>query len=204
MLYSSKIFFMKKLIVIVFLFTGVLAYGQKVQFGVKAGANVSNFMGGDFEAVEKKALVGFHGGFFVNFSFAGFGIQPEILISTQGAKIDSVSGSYDWKITYINVPVIAQYRFPGGFFVEAGPQVGFKISDNIEKQTIENFAKDLDLSAAAGLGFKGKNGFGLGARYTVGLSKVGDFEPSMNNVDPDFKNGVIQASIYIPLASSKK
>lgn len=193
---------MKKIFILAFLFIGIGAFGQKIQFGIKAGANVSNFTGGNFEAVEKKALVGFHGGAYLNFSFVGFGLQPEILVSTQGAKIDSVSGSYDWKVTYINVPVMAQYRFPSGFFLEAGPQVGFKISDNIEKQTIENFAKDLDLSAAAGLGFKTKGGFGLGARYTVGLSKVGDFEPS-SNIDPDFKNGVIQASVYIPLASSK-
>jgi hypothetical protein len=189
---------MKKMIILALVFTGLCASAQKVQFGIKAGANLSNFMGGNFDAVEKKALVGFHGGAFLNFSFAGFAIQPEALISTQGAKIDSVSGSYDWKITYLNVPVMAQYRFPGGFFVEAGPQVGFKLSENIEDKTVDNFIKGLDLSAAAGLGFKSKRGFGLGARYSVGLSKLGDFEAS-SGIDPDFKNGVIQASLYLPL-----
>jgi hypothetical protein len=194
---------MKKMIILALLFTGLFAGAQKVQFGVKAGANVSNFMGGNFDAVEKKALVGFHGGAFLNFSFVGFAIQPEAMISTQGAKIDSVSGSYDWKITYVNVPVMAQYRFPGGFFVEAGPQVGFKISENIADKTVENFIKGLDLSGAAGFGFKSKGGLGVGARYTIGLSKLGDFEAS-SGIDPDFKNGVIQASVYVPLASSKK
>jgi hypothetical protein len=202
MQYLFKIPFMKKIVILAFLFVTTTTFAQKVVFGVKAGANVSNFYGGDFKAVDKKALVGFHGGAFLNFSFIGFALQPELMVSTQGARIDSVSGSYDWKVTYITLPVMAQYRSPGGFFIEAGPQVGFKISDNIENKTIENFAKDLDLSAAAGLGFKAKSGFGLGARYTVGLSKVGDFEPS-ENIDPDFKNGVIQASLYIPLTKSK-
>jgi len=197
-----KIPFMKKIVILAFLFATTTTFAQKVVFGVKAGANVSNFTGGNFDQVDKKALVGFHGGAYLNFSFVGFAIQPELMISTQGAKIDSVSGSYDWKVTYVTLPVMAQYRAPGGFFIEAGPQVGFKISDNIENKTIENFAKDLDLSAAAGLGFKAKRGFGLGARYTVGLSKVGDFEPS-TGIDPDFKNGVIQASLYIPLTKSK-
>jgi len=197
-----KIPFMKKIVILAFLFATTTTFAQKVVFGVKAGANVSNFTGGNFDQVDKKALVGFHGGAYLNFSFVGFAIQPELMISTQGAKIDSVSGSYDWKVTYVTLPVMAQYRAPGGFFIEAGPQVGFKISDNIENKTIENFAKDLDLSAAAGLGFKAKSGFGLGARYTVGLSKVGDFEPS-TGIDPDFKNGVIQASLYIPLTKSK-
>jgi len=148
---------MKKIVILAFLFVTTTTFAQKIVFGVKAGANVSNFTGGNFDQVDKKALVGFHGGAFLNFSFVGFAIQPELMISTQGAKIDSVSGSYDWKVTYVTLPVMAQYRAPGGFFIEAGPQVGFKISDNIENKSIENFAKDLDLSAAAGLGFKAKS-----------------------------------------------
>lgn len=188
---------MKKILLVATLFISTVSLAQ-VQFGIKAGANISNFMGGDFDAVKKKALVGFHGGAYLNFALGDLSLQPELLVSTQGARIDSVSGSYDWKVTYINVPVVLQYRFDAGFFLELGPQFGFKISDNIENQTIENFAKNLDLSAAGGLGFRSKGGFGIGARYTVGLSKVGDFEPS-SNIDPDFKNAVIQISAYIPL-----
>ena len=120
------------------------------------------------------------------------------MISTQGARIDSVSGSYDWKITYVTVPVMAQYRFPGGLYIEAGPQFGFKIDEEIENETLKDFAKGLDLSLAAGLGLRGKKGMGIGGRYTVGISKVGDFEPA-NGINPDFKNGVIQFSVYIPL-----
>jgi hypothetical protein len=188
---------MKKLIVVVFVLSSTLSFAQ-VQFGIKAGANVSNFTGGNFDAVKKKALVGFHGGIFLNFHLENLSIQPEAFISTQGAKIDSVSGSYNWKVTYVNVPVVVQYRFNSGFFLEAGPQVGFKVSEDIENKTISNFAKDLDLSAVGGLGFKSKGGLGIGARYSVGLSKVGNFEAN-SGIDPDFKNGVIQASVYIPL-----
>lgn len=76
--------------------------------------------------------------------------------------------------------------------------MGFKVSEDIGDQTLENFAKDLDLSIAGGLGFRGRKGLGIGARYTAGISKIGDYEPS-NGVNPDFKNGVIQVSLYIPL-----
>lgn len=82
--------------------------------------------------------------------------------------------------------------------MEAGPQVGFIVDDQIENETIKNFVNDLDLSLAAGFGYRGKKGLGIGARYTFGLSKIGDFEPTAG-IDPDFKNGVIQFSIYIPL-----
>ncbi len=189
---------MKKILIASAILFSTTAFGQSFQFGIKAGANISNFTGGSFDDVDKKALIGFHGGAYLRFQFIGFALQPEVMISTQGAKIDSVSGSYDWKLTYINVPVMAQYRFPTGFYLEAGPQVGFLIDENIADETIGDFAKNLDLSLAGGLGFRGKKGLGIGARYTVGLSKVGDFEPA-SGVDPDFKNGVIQVSVYIPL-----
>jgi hypothetical protein len=188
---------MKRSIAIIILLFSLSAGAQVFQFGIKAGANFSNFSGGNFDDVKKKSIVGFHGGIYGRFNFAGFSLQPEAMISTQGARIDSVSGSYDWKVTYVTVPIMLQYRFPTGIFLEAGPQVGFKVSEDIEGQTIEDFAKGLDLSFAGGVGIRGKKGLGLGLRYTVGLSKVGDFESS--SIDPDFKNGVIQASVYIPL-----
>ncbi|HEX7903167.1 MAG TPA: porin family protein [Chitinophagaceae bacterium] len=189
---------MKKIVFVILLLVSAQLYSQTFQFGVKAGANISNFTGGNFDAVKKKALVGFHGGTYFRFQFLRFALQGEAMISTQGAKIDSVSGSYDWKLTYINIPVLAQYRFPTGFYVEAGPQVGFKISENIDNTTLKDFAKGLDLSAVAGFGIRAKKGLGIGGRYTVGLSKIGDFKPS-NGIDPDFKNGVIQFSVYVPL-----
>lgn len=185
---------MKKTLLILSLLVSTIAFSQKAQFGIKAGANVSNFTGGNFDAVKKKAIIGFHGGGYLNFSFLNFAIQPELMVSTQGAKIDSVSGSYNWKLTYITLPAMFQIKVGPGFYLEAGPQLGVVINNNLGNKSFN----DLDLSFAGGLGFRGLGGFGLGARYTAGLSKVGDFDPS-TNIDPDFKNGVLQVSLYIPL-----
>ncbi len=189
---------MKKTFLFVGLIVATTTFAQNFSGGIKAGANFSNFTGGDFDAVKKKAIAGFHGGVFLNFSFGALSLQPEVLISTQGARIDSVSRSYDWKVTYATLPVLLKYRSAGGFYLEAGPQVGFKIGENISDETIEDFAKDLDLSAAAGLGLQTKGGLGIGARYLVGLTKVGDFSPA-KNIDPDFKNSVLQVGVFITL-----
>jgi Outer membrane protein beta-barrel domain len=190
---------MKKILLSLALFITVASYAQNATVGLKAGANITNFTGGDFDAVKKKAIVGFHGGLYANFKLGALSIQPEVLISTQGARIDSVNGSYDWKVTYATVPVMLRYRTPAGIYFEAGPQVGFKLSEDVKNETIENFAKGLDLSAAAGLGFQTKGGFGIGARYLVGLSKVGDFDNTVANPDPDFKNSVIQVGVFFKL-----
>jgi len=190
----------KKILVSLTCLASTILFAQNFTAGVKAGVNFSNFTGGNFDAVEKKALVGFHGGGFFSFSLGAIYLQPEVLISTQGARIDSANGSYDWKITYAAVPVMFKYRSSGGFYLEAGPQFSFKISDNVENQTIEDFVNELDLSAGAGLGWQTKGGLGIGARYLVGISKVGNFDISEGHgIDPDFKNSVIQVGLFLAL-----
>ncbi len=188
---------MKKIIFALSILSCTACFAQKFSAGIKAGANFTNFTGGDFDAVKKKAIVGFHGGGFLNFAFGALSLQPEVLISTQGARIDSANRSYDWKLTYATIPVMLKFK-PSVFYFEIGPQFGFKLSENVSDETINDFAKNLDVSAAAGLGFQTKGGLGIGARYLVGLSKVGDFDPP-KNIDPDFKNSVIQVGAFITL-----
>ena len=43
---------MKKTILFLFLLAGSATYAQSVTAGIKAGANISNFSGGDFDAVK--------------------------------------------------------------------------------------------------------------------------------------------------------
>lgn len=186
---------MKKLLFIPLFMMCATVFAQNFQLGLKAGMNVSNFTGSNFENVEKKAIIGFNGGAFLGLMFGdNFSIQPEVLFSSQGAKFETVGQSQQFKVSYLNVPVLAKYRFDGGFYLEAGPQVGFKINEKVPGNTPENFAKDLDFAFDAGLGYHGRSGLGVGARYIAGLSKVGDFDAG--DLNPDFKNGVAQLFIF--------
>lgn len=196
---------MKKLLfAALLLVSSQLLFAQGFQLGIKAGANLSNFTGGDFSNVDKKAMVGFHAGAFMGFLLGDhFSLNPEVLFSSQGAKFKSAGSDENFKLYYINVPVMVKYRFTGGFYLEAGPQVGFKASEDIPNSTIKTFAKNLDLSVAGGLGFHSESGFGIGARYVAGLSKVGDFDASQG-VNPDFKNSVIMVSVFYTLFNNKK
>ncbi|MFT3827296.1 MAG: porin family protein [Chitinophagaceae bacterium] len=181
----------------------VSGFSQGFQLGVKAGVNISNYTGGNFEDISKKAYVGFHAGAFMAFLLGNhFAIQPEVLFSSQGAKFENAGDKENIKVSYINVPVMAKYRFTGGFYIEAGPQVGFKVDESTGNTSISTFAKDLDLSLAAGIGYHSPIGLGIGARYTAGLTKVGDFDASV--IDPDFKNSVIQVSLFYTLFNNKK
>ncbi|WP_221392204.1 porin family protein [Dyadobacter sp. NIV53] len=189
---------MKKSVFTVILFFAVqFAFAQKFSLGPKAGVNISNYTGGN---IESDVLVGYHIGGVLNYGFGNvFSIQPEVLFSTQGAKVQSNGSKNDFKVSYITIPVMFKFKANGGFYVEVGPQAGFRISSDIPDQTINNFAKNLDLSLGAGLGYQSAIGLGVGVRYIAGLTMVGNF--SGQNIDPDFKNSVIQASIFwaIPL-----
>lgn len=189
---------MKKIILLAIFLAPAIIYAQGFQLGVKGGVNISNFTGGD---IDSKSLIGFHAGAMLGFKIGNnFILQPEVLLSSQGAKADDVDDT-KYKLTYINVPVMAKFKTDGGFYIEAGPQVGFKINESTDDQTISNFAKDLDLSIAGGLGFHSSMGLGIGARYIAGLSKVGDFDAG--NTEPNFKNSVIQVSVFYTLFNNK-
>lgn len=192
---------MRKILFPVILLLSLQAGAQNFQPGIKGGVNISNFHGGDFGDIETKALVGFHAGGFFRFRFGNLALQPELLFSTQGAQFESAGEDIDYKVSYVNVPILLQFYTNGGFFVEAGPQVGFKVSEDIPDQTIKDFAKSTDLSIAAGLGYQSSIGLGIGARYNIGVSKVGDFDS--NNIDPDFRNGVIMLSVFYTLFNKK-
>jgi len=193
---------MKKNIMFILLLTATTSFAQHFELGVKAGANISNFNGASNSAdLKAKTLVGFHGGGFVSL-FVGniFAIQPEVLFSTQGAKIEQTGGSTDYKLDYINIPVMLKVRAPGGFFVEAGPQIGFKVHET-HYGTSEDFAKSTDFSIAGGLGYHSSIGLGIGARYTAGISKLGNVSSSST---PDWKNGVVQISLFYTIFNNNR
>jgi hypothetical protein len=188
---------MKRMFFLATLLISISAFSQNFQVGIKAGVNISNFKGGSFDSIKNNTLVGFHAGGFLRFKFGNFAIQPEALVSTQGAKLEYLGNEKDYKITYINIPILAQYETDGGFYVEAGPQFGFKISEDVPSSTVEDFAKSTDVAIALGLGYHSKMGLGIGARYNIGVSNVGDFDAT--NINPDFKNGVLQFSLFYTL-----
>ena len=181
---------MKVFVLAMSLLLNTIVFAQSFQPGVKAGVNISNFTGGDFNTVKNKSLVGFHAGGLLRFKFGNLALQPEIVFSSQGAKLESAGDEENYKISYLNIPVLLQFETDGGVYFEAGPQVGFKLSEDIPESTIEDFAKSTDLSVAVGLGYHSKMGLGIGGRYNIGVSKVGEFDAA--NIDPNFKNGVIQ------------
>ncbi|MET3027602.1 porin family protein [Flavobacterium sp. UW10123] len=169
---------------------------QETRFGIKGGLNISSIVGGDVR--DANALVGFHiGGLAEIHLVEKFYIQPELLFSTQGAKFDNGFGDdLDIKLNYLNIPVLAKYYIVDKkFSVEAGPQLGFLLSEKWDNTDFDGDAKSVDFGFNFGAGYSFTDNFSVGLRYTVGLSPIWD-----DNIDDSgdlydsAKNGNFQIS----------
>ena len=154
----------------------VCSYAQEISGGVKGGLNVSSQkVDWAYGQINTQPKLGVHiGGYLVVMLDEKMGIQPELLLSTQGAKYKDFDGKTN--MTYILVPVLFRYNFNEMFSAHAGPQFGLLLSakavsdgDKIDRK--DDF-KTLDVGAAIGVGVELPMGFNCGARYIFGLSQI--------------------------------
>ena len=162
---------------------------------------------------ESKMRVGFVGGAEFGYQVSDqFAVTAGLLASMQGTKSDD-QGIIDFgpfgtlgvkepsiNMTYLNVPVLANYYIVPGLAIKAGVQPGFLISQKIKAKTtagdVENTDsegfKKFDLSIPLGLSYEFDD-FVIDARYNLGLTKVFD--------NGDCKNSVIMLTVgyKIPL-----
>ena len=175
---------MKKIIlslaIVAFATLGVSA---QVNFGVKGGLNISTLRT-DPDG-NSKSLVGGYGGFLANIPVSGmFSIQPEVLYSLEGAKYDG-AGDPQLLLNYINIPLMVKYSDPSGFYGELGPQIGILTSAKFQEDgesdvDIKKLLKSSNFSLGFGAGWNFSPKVGVGLRYNLGLSSIG--EDSGNDV----------------------
>ncbi|MBN9312547.1 MAG: opacity protein [Chryseobacterium sp. 39-10] len=198
---------MKKLFLGAAIAMGSLTFAQ--QFGVKAGMNVSSLskqQGLD----DSKSKIGLNAGVFMNAPIAeNFSIQPEVLYSQYGAKVnwtnpiggDKMSASQN--LDYITVPVMFQYNAIPSFYLEAGPEFGFLVSatNKIKNETTgasstgSNYKDDLNtfnFGVGLGAGYYFTKNVGLNARYVAGFTDTAKNRPSGSDA---VKNNVFQVGL---------
>lgn len=148
---------------------------QKVNFGVKAGINISNIkVTGEGSSTTYDSKVGLVAGGFAEIGVAeSFSVQPELLFSMEGAKVPG--GKYHFN--FINVPVLAKYKLANvGLGIYAGPQIGFlataKAKGGGETVDIKDEFKSTAFSGVAGVEYTFMECIIASARYQMGLSNT--------------------------------
>lgn len=156
---------------------------QGIDFGVKAGANFAKL---DGEGFEGDNLTSFHVGALLEINvFENFSVQPELLYSSQGTKVD---GADDFKLDYISVPVLAKfYLISDKLSLEAGPQFSFLVNDSAPDIIDQYEAESFDFAAVGGLAFDITNNVFVQARYVAGLTDT--------SKEAKVTNQVIQLSV---------
>ena len=176
---------MKKLILIfTFLIVGLVqSNAQMLKFGIKAGANFASLDGDGVQGLD--TYTSFHFGALVELKvFENFSLQPELLYSSQGAKV-SEENVKDINFTYMTVPTLAKfYLISDKLSIEAGPQFSFLINESVPDQFE---SESFDFAAVGGLGLNITDHFFAQARYVLSLTEA--------SKEAEVKNRVIQVAL---------
>jgi hypothetical protein len=158
------------------------SYAQ-VTGGVKVGVNFADLSIEDDDEIEEfDKRTGLAIGGFVEMPVAPqISIQPEVLFSQKGAKIEEGGDEFKIKFDVVQIPVLVKARFGAGAtrpFVVFGPGFGFRTSakaqfNDEEEEDLKDDTKAMDFSGIVGAGVE----FGRGSvevRYDHGFTNLDD------------------------------
>lgn len=165
---------------------------ENFRIGVKGGVNLANIVG---EGHRGDLQTSIHLGMLTEIPLSEkFFFGPEILYSSQGSK-------NRYKLDYIQIPLMAGYYITEGFNIEAGPQIGFLTSSEVDVlmeggSNLNDYLSNFEYGMNFGLGVKWENGFFFQGRYNLGLANIFDnLKIGFNGHDYKKTNRVIQFSL---------
>ena len=195
---------MKKLMMIAAMMVATLSASAQeagqIYLKPMVGATLSTFTG---DVSDTKMKFGILGGAEVGFKVASsFDVTAGLLAAMQGSKAKDNDYTKDASstLTYLNIPVLANFYIVPGLAIKAGIQPGFLLSSKSKSkekvnntwEEVENTSKDglnkFDLSIPVGLSYEFSN-FVIDARYNIGLTKI------MKDPYPSARNSVIMLTL---------
>lgn len=146
-------------------------------FGIMAGGNFAKLNGDDAGDVDMRTA--FMGGVYADLPVGtgGISIQPRVLFSMEGAKLNNFDGNgtdATLKLNYIRVPVMVRYTIPsaGGVrpFFSLGPSFGLQVGCKMGADNGGSSASAScdDINDELGGGFEKKT-FDLSGDFEFGL-----------------------------------
>ncbi len=175
-------------------------------FGVKGGVNISTISNKGWD--DNSSKVGFYAGGYMNAPVNQvFSIQPEILYTSVGSKYSTKNTSHTRRLDYIVMPIMFQFELLPKFYVEAGPQLGFLVSnkDKTSKGNMSVTVSDsdsynpFDLNIVFGLGVKLNRGFAITGRYFTGMTDINKSGQTTFKSDNKLRNTGFQIGIQYGL-----
>jgi hypothetical protein len=210
--------------VLMTLIFGDMLNSDKLEFGLEGGGNFSKITGLE----TNKYFIDWNLGFYFDIVLkenTPWNIYTGVLVKArQGAgkltendlillQADTYAekGTYEQKVNYFLVPVLAKYKFNKNIYIEAGPQFGLRYKAYVQftsdvsgkEAIIKDFNNDLfqridaGLMGGAGYRLNGRTGWTFGLKYYYGLTNVIKNQSGTNNQ-------TIFLKVCIPIGRSER
>jgi len=165
------------------------AQGRTITVGPRIDLNVARVVGDNQD--DASSRTGFRIGAWASMDLSQkFSIQPEFVLSAKGSEFPDDDASI--KISYLQIPVLAQYRFSTGKtvnpYVLAGPALSFKAGCNLQVEGADYECSDETTSVSStdfGMILGGGVHIGraqVSLRYDLGLANInGDGAANVKN-----------------------
>lgn len=171
-------------VLIAFVFLTQAAMAQ-LNFGIKAGSNISKIDGKSFK---DEFQYGYLLGGFAEVGLGGkLSLQPEVLFNQYKTKVDTTFNaiyqnalhdvtSGDVKLNYLSIPLVLNYKLGNVLSLQAGPQFGILMNqDNTLLENGKNAFQNGDFSMLGGAQISISK-LRLTGRYAVGLNNINDID----------------------------
>lgn len=205
---------MKKLIVsIAAVALCVSSYAQNFSWGVRAGLNISSIS--EKNAGEEdsglKSKVGFNVGIMGDYAFSErLSIESGLYFSQLGAKANGEEADLTINLGYLQLPLLATYKFPISnnvkWGIQAGPYFGVGIGGKIkteaggvtlkvdsfgdgDSEEVGGFFQRFDMGLAFGTGVTISEKIYIGVKYDLGLQNLLCSKAKEGTGDYKMKNG---------------
>ena len=153
-------------------------------FGIKANANMSDFLIRDMDNAQSNMGLGISAGVFLKLESRNFALQYELLLyhktSEMENKTDQSRSNYEFWGLQLPIHLMGQINAGSGkFFIGAGPYVSLGLDAVQKPANIDLYRKDpasgkpimqrWDFGLGAILGYELKNGISINGSYQAGF-----------------------------------
>ncbi|MBK9730394.1 MAG: OmpA family protein [Chitinophagaceae bacterium] len=201
---------------LILLVLGVRVFAQSATgvpyIGLKVAANYSmnSFSNPSLADYSSNGKWGFAGGLFYNIPISGkFSIQPELLYSQMGSKLESTvdaGNNATLELDYASIPFLVKFSPIDPLAIFAGPQFDLMVTGNLNYDSKPHTDTRSSLNAAIpavtlGAEYWFSKNFGVYARYMLGLGNLNEQDPGMEFngqiITSDLKNSALQFGVTI-------
>ena len=186
---------MKQILLLIVLFFSFLINAQvKPKPGIKAGLNMTNITNTNYDIKSD-----FYAGISLSLKFSDFyTLQPELIYSRQGARIQLDGGSNtEIELDYFSLAIANKFLLFKNSNLHAviGSFIGYRVSDNMESSWVDIFGIffNWDVGMFVGLDYELSQNFGVEVRYKRGFVDLPNI--NLTNQDHIQSNTVFQIGL---------